>query len=169
MESPCHYLSDLEKFPWLCGPKNFAGCGRRKSWTEEYIKKKQHSRTAEIKSPSFLGAFYFFFSPKSRTRSSCIMMLHSDASWFPFECKQNALDWDLKIDSEIPPPSFFFISSVYYLKHDRHQPRLTVDWAVSQYTQDDKTTPKARGGELTGYLQTNIQSVAIVKDWNWRK
>lgn len=34
-------------------------------------------------------------------------MVHSDATWFPFECKQNALDWDLKIDSQIPPAPFF--------------------------------------------------------------
>lgn len=41
------------------GNKNFSGCEWRKSLTKEYIKKKKYSGTAEIKSVSFLGTFFF--------------------------------------------------------------------------------------------------------------
>lgn len=34
------------------------------------------------------------------------MMVHSDATGFPFQRKQNALDWDSKIHSDIPHSLF---------------------------------------------------------------
>lgn len=114
------------------GNKNFSGCAWRKSLTEEYIKKKKYSGTAEIKSVSFLGTF--FFSPKSRTPSVALR-------WFilmqpGFHLSVNKMHWTGTLRSILRSRllPFFFISSVYYLQHDRHQPRLAVDWAGSQYT-----------------------------------
>lgn len=112
--------------------RTFQGVDGGKSWTEGSIKKMQHSGTAEIKSPSFLGTFFFFLSPERRTRSvalwCCILMQVS------FHLSVNKMQWTGTwrsiVRSRLLP---FFISSVYYLQHDRHQPRLTVDWAASQY------------------------------------
>lgn len=79
-------------------------------------------------------------------------MVHSDATWFPFECKQNALDWDFKIDSQIPPAPFFFLSpqfitcSMIAISHVWLWTELEVNthWfphADTLKQQGDKTTP----------------------------
>lgn len=79
------------------------------------------------------------------------MMVHSDATWFPFECKQNALDWDFKIDSQIPPAPFFlspqFITcSMIAISHVWLWTELEVNthWfprADTLKQRGDKTTP----------------------------